>query len=61
MKVRWWEKTVEYKFVIEFSDRLNLAPLDGKEETALGDLIASMASRFFLIEFKKSRMKFIGR
>lgn len=54
MSIRWWEKTVEYKFVMEVAGekRLFLAPLDGKHELA-GDLIFSSNNRWVLIEFKK--------
>lgn len=51
--MKWWEKTVEYKFIKEF---INLddfvAPLDGNEEKA-GDAIFSNDNHWVLIEFKK--------
>ncbi|WP_040391587.1 hypothetical protein [Cellvibrio sp. BR] len=51
--MKWWEKTVEYLFVIQsaLTGKLNLSPLDGTHELA-GDLIASENSKFILIEFK---------
>jgi hypothetical protein len=54
MSIRWWEKTVEYKFVMEVAraERLFLAPLDGEHERA-GDTIFSSNNRWVLIEFKK--------
>lgn len=54
MSIRWWEKTVEYKFVMEVAraERLFLAPLDGGHERA-GDAIFSSNNRWVLIEFKK--------
>jgi hypothetical protein len=54
MSIRWWEKTVEYKFVMEVAraERLFLAPLDGEHERA-GDAIFSSNNRWVLIEFKK--------
>jgi hypothetical protein len=53
MQMKWWEKTVEYLFVIESAllGKFNLSPLDGTHELA-GDLIASENSTFILIEFK---------
>lgn len=40
MSVRWWEKTVEYKFLMSVASqkKLFLAPLDGEHEQA-GDAI----------------------
>lgn len=51
--MKWWEKTVEYLFVINSvrNNQLNLSPLDGKHELA-GDLIATNNANFFLVEFK---------
>lgn len=55
MALRWWEKTVEYKFVmlVAQSKSLFLAPLDGPQEIA-GDAIFSSDNRWVLIEFKKN-------
>lgn len=54
MSIKWWEKTVEYEFVMAVSrqKRLFLAPLDGEHEKA-GDAIFSSNNRWVLIEFKK--------
>lgn len=54
MSIRWWEKTVEYEFVMAVSrqKRIFLAPLDGEHEKA-GDAIFSSNNRWVLIEFKK--------
>ena len=54
MTLQWWEKTVEYKFVMEVSqlDKQFLAPLDGNHERA-GDAIFSTSNKWVLIEFKK--------
>jgi|ECHvirMinimDraft_2_1075157.scaffolds.fasta_scaffold03075_2 hypothetical protein len=54
MSVRWWEKTVEYKFLMSVASqkKLFLAPLDGEHEQA-GDAIFSANNRWLLIEFKK--------
>lgn len=40
MGMKWWEKTVEYKFVMEMANakKLFLSPLDGKEERAGDEL-----------------------
>ncbi|QTX33250.1 hypothetical protein KAR29_04995 [Aminithiophilus ramosus] len=52
----WWEKTVEYQFVIEILTKINegaaFAPLDGNQESA-GDLLLNANNKFFIIEFKK--------
>lgn len=50
----WWEKTVEYKFILSLSEagRLFLAPLDGGHERA-GDSLISAGSKWLLIEFKR--------
>jgi hypothetical protein len=55
MSIRWWEKTVEYEFVMLVSreKRLFLAPLDGEHERA-GDAVFSSNNRWVLIEFKKN-------
>ena len=58
MQVIWWEKSVEYQFVVNcFNEGVFslLAPLDGTEEAAVGDAIFLKDSRFYLIEFKKDR------
>lgn len=54
MSLRWWEKTVEYEFVmlVAREKKLFLAPLDGAHEMA-GDAIFSTNNRWVLIEFKK--------
>lgn len=50
----WWEKTVEYTYVLSLSEagQLFLAPLDGDHERA-GDAMISAASKWLLIEFKR--------
>jgi hypothetical protein len=51
--MKWWEKTIEYKFIKEHIDLDSfIAPLDGKEEKA-GDAIFGQNEDFILIEFKK--------
>ncbi len=69
MNIRWWEKTVEYQFIMTVVPVKNLflAPLDGKEEL-IGDAIFISKHRWLLIEFKKDHQsinseidKFHGR
>ena len=52
----WWEKTVEYKFILWLSKENNgfLAPLDGDHERA-GDTLISLNCKWLLIEFKRDR------
>jgi hypothetical protein len=54
MNLKWWEKTVEYEFVLLVADsnKLFLAPLDGREEMS-GDAVFSSNYQWVLIEFKK--------
>jgi len=53
--MKWWEKTVEYKFIQEYIDLDSfIAPLDGNEEKA-GDAIFGKDANFILIEFKKDK------
>lgn len=55
MGIKWWEKTVEYKFVLMVAKNSLqfIAPLDGDEERA-GDAIFSTANKWLLIEFKRT-------
>ncbi|RAP57335.1 hypothetical protein [Oleiagrimonas sp. MCCC 1A03011] len=51
--MKWWEKTVEYYFILKHVDpNLLVSPLDGKEEK-LGDTIISSNNKWVLIEFKR--------
>lgn len=53
MSITWWEKTVEYMAVLDWSrDQVGFAPLDGKHERA-ADLIASSNYSLVLVEFKR--------
>lgn len=54
-KYNWWEKTVEYTFVIQAHNQkfLKLAPLDGDHEQAADTILQDENSKFCLIEFKK--------
>jgi hypothetical protein len=56
MSLKWWEKTVEYQFVLLVapSPNLFLAPLDSGEERT-GDAVFSSKNRWLLIEFKKDQ------
>ncbi|WP_338617200.1 hypothetical protein [Achromobacter sp. E1] len=52
----WWEKTVEYKFVLDAERKRGLqfaAPLSGVHERA-GDGVFSSDSKIALVEFKRS-------
>ena len=54
MSIKWWEKTVEYFYIMSLAQQnlIYVAPLDGQEESA-GDTIASINNKWILIEFKK--------
>lgn len=56
MSITWWEKTIEYKFVVfmTIKKRMFLSPLDGTLEQA-GDAIFSANDKWLLIEFKKDQ------
>lgn len=57
MSAVWWEKTVEYAFVVAafHYKKCDLAsPLAGKHEKLGGDAVFAQASSFVLIEFKRS-------
>ncbi|WP_034619155.1 hypothetical protein [Chitinibacter tainanensis] len=50
-----WEKTVEYKFIIDANSAglfENVTPLDGNAEQAMADAIFLNSAYFVLIEFK---------
>ncbi|WP_251961851.1 hypothetical protein [Pseudomonas sp. Marseille-Q5299] len=56
MKATWWEKTVEYAFVIKLSENKMLdfaAPIAGRHERSSGDGIFGKDSKLVLVEFKK--------
>jgi hypothetical protein len=55
MSIQWWEKTVEYLFILRAAEakKLFVMPLDGDQERA-GDVIFSSGNRWMLIEFKKN-------
>lgn len=54
--MKWWEKTVEYTFVLEAAQKgvFNLfMPLDGDVES-IGDTVVCKDSKYFILEFKKT-------
>lgn len=52
-KMTWWEKTVEYTFILQFQRHLKfLSPLEDFYEKG-GDTIFNDSNRWILIEFKK--------
>ncbi len=56
MEQDWWEKTVEYAFVVAAfqAGKCDLAaPLSGKHERLVGDALFGADSRLVLIEFKR--------
>ncbi|NIF29168.1 hypothetical protein F3J44_22655 [Pantoea sp. Tr-811] len=56
MQPTWWEKTVEYDFVIElaYNDLLDFAaPIAGRHERSSGDGVFGKDNMLILIEFKK--------
>lgn len=54
--LKWWEKTVEYKFVMDVADEgsLILAPLDGDHEK-VADTAIGNSELWLMIEFKFKR------
>ena|GEM_PF-1448587 len=53
IKPQWWEKTVEYQFVINNHHKLQIiSPLDGNHEKQTSDTILGQDNKFILIEFK---------
>ena len=58
--MKWWEKTVEYFFILNcVGNYMRVAPLDGKEERA-GDAIFSKSNNWVLIEFKKDKSSLVS-
>lgn len=50
----WWEKTVEYQFVINNHREFQfVTPLDGNHEKQTSDTILGKDNKFILIEFKR--------
>lgn len=50
--MKFWEKTVEYAFVLQTKDIDFVAPLAGLEEHAAGDAVFGKDERLSLVEFK---------
>lgn len=56
-KAIWWEKTVEYEYILNHLAPEQFAiPFDGEPEK-LGDALFGQKNKFMLIEFKKERSK----
>jgi hypothetical protein len=58
MKAIWWEKTVEYQFILETHRRHSgslISPFDGNHEQAGDAALASPDNRWLLIEFKRDQ------
>lgn len=54
-KLHWFEKTVEYAFVMKYARHLTLAsPLDGDHERAADAIFGIQDAKWLLIEFKRS-------
>jgi len=53
-KLHWFEKTVEYAFVMKHAHHLTLAsPLDGNHERAADAIFGIQDAKWLLIEFKR--------
>jgi len=53
---RWWEKTVEYAFVLQcLPEAAAIAPLSGAAEQGVGDATLRIHEGYLLIEFKARR------
>lgn len=58
MQATWWEKTVEYTFVIALASRGLLdfaAPIAGRIERSTGDGVFGKDNKLILIEFKRDK------
>lgn len=59
-KVQWWEKTVEYAFVLQcLPEAAAIAPLSGAAEEGIGDATLRIDETYLLIEFKAKRARSI--
>lgn len=56
MSFKWWEKTVEYSFVMELANKnkLFISPLAGNHEKG-ADVVLGTSDLWLMIEFKKDR------
>lgn len=55
---KWWEKTVEYKFVADAAQNQKMdfaAPLSGRHERSGADAIFGQMERLVLVEFKATQ------
>lgn len=60
IEIKWWEKTVEYNFVLAAKEEFGLnmlSPFDGNVES-IGDAVVGRNSKFFIIEFKRTLSDF---
>lgn len=58
MQATWWEKTVEYGFILKLSaaGRLDFAaPIAGRHERSSGDGIFGKDNKLVLVEFKRDK------
>ena len=54
--LHWFEKTIEYAFVLQYGQELaNAIPLDGDHEKAGDTIFRANAARWVLIEFKRDQ------
>lgn len=59
-QARWWEKTVEYAFVLQcLPEAAAIAPLSGVAEEGTGDATLRIGETYLLIEFKAKRARSI--
>lgn len=57
---RWWEKTVEYAFVLQcLPEAAAIAPLSGVAEQGVGDATLRIHEAYLLVEFKAHRQAMI--
>ena len=63
MNLVWWEKTVEYYFVILMianNQKFLAMPLSGVAESSIGDLVIINDIKFTLIEFKRKKSDIVS-
>ncbi len=63
MSLVWWEKTVEYYFVILVAGnwkKILATPLSGIAESSIGDLVINNDFKFTLIEFKRRKADIVS-
>lgn len=63
MNLVWWEKTIEYCFVVLVAQKLGRAfvmPLSGSAESSMGDVVINNDFTFTLIEFKRQKSDMVS-